>query len=58
LIEKDVEKTYIIKCSYYEIYNEHIYDLMSGRDCLHEVLNIFEDDKKEFYVKGLLEVPA
>ena len=54
-ILKDSEKSYIIRCSYIEIYNENTYDLLSNDR--NEILNIVEDvNQKEFIVKGVNEI--
>lgn len=54
-IEKDLNKTYVLRCSYFEIYNEQIYDLLKPPSQLMETLQVNEDARKEFYVKGLTE---
>lgn len=55
-IEQDEEKTYFLKCSYFEIYNDQIYDLLAARNTMHESLNLMEDAKKDhFMIKGLTE---
>ena len=48
-------KFYSVTCSYLEIYNENIYDLISNNE---EVLSINEDPAKGFYIKGLCEKPV
>jgi Kinesin motor domain len=53
-IFKDSEKTYVVQCSYFEIYNECIYDLLGN---ISENLNIIENPQtQEFSVKGLTEI--
>ncbi len=42
-------------CSYIEIYNEQIFDLLKPALNLNETLTINEDAKKEFYIKGVIE---
>lgn len=50
---KDAENTYVLQCSYFEIYNECIYDLLGN---ISENLNIIENPlTQEFSVKGLTE---
>lgn len=49
--------TFIIKCSYFEIYNDTIYDLLSDINEFDKPLMVCEDPKrKDFYIKGLVEV--
>jgi hypothetical protein len=46
-----------IRCSYFEIYNDQLYDLLDQSDMrLQEQLIVVEDKKKGFVVKGLIEV--
>ena len=33
-IEKDNEKTFIVRCSYFEIYNDYVYDLLGTQETL------------------------
>mmetsp|Transcript_981 Transcript_981/g.2443 ORF Transcript_981/g.2443 Transcript_981/m.2443 type:complete len:683 (+) Transcript_981:2524-4572(+) len=47
------EKTYYLSCSYLEIYNEQVYDLLADNPGV--VLPVSEDPHKGFYVKGLGE---
>ncbi|CAD8114275.1 unnamed protein product [Paramecium sonneborni] len=54
-IDNDLNKTYVLRCSYFEIYNEQIFDLLKPSSKLQETLQVNEDQKKEFYVKGLIE---
>ena len=56
VIQNDYDKTYSLKCSYIEIYNDNIYDLLKSTDKLIEMLTINEDSKKEFYLKGVTEI--
>ena len=50
------EKTYYLMCSYLEIYNEQVYDLISdGANFKNEILTVNEDPQRGFYVKGLSE---
>eukprot|EP00347_Sterkiella_histriomuscorum_P010849 403374689 len=52
------QKVYIIRCSYFEIYNDAVYDLLCEQSemSFHEPLQLQEDNKrKEFVVKGLKE---
>lgn len=49
--------TFIVRCSYFEIYNDTIYDLLANFDEFGESLNVCEDPKKkDFYIKGLKEI--
>lgn len=55
-IEKDHERTYLLKVSYVEIYNENVYDLLQPRENLSEPLQINEDPiKGNFFIKGVFE---
>ena len=58
LINSDREKTYVLRASYFEIYNEQVFDLLRSNFQIEEPLLINEDtQKKDFYVKGLQEEP-
>lgn len=49
-------KTYYLSCSYLEIYNEQIYDLLSDFSTFkHDTLQVNEDPQKGFHVKNLSE---
>ena len=50
-LQNDSSKNFNIKCSYFEIYNENVYDLLKPESQLGEILQISEDSKKEFYIK-------
>ncbi len=50
--------TNIIKCSYVEIYNDSIYDLLQEKSRLQVPLGINELDTKEFVVKDAIEHPV
>ena len=53
---KDEEKTYFLKCSYFEIYNDQIYDLLKPRGNIGDPLSLMEDAKRDhFMIKGLTE---
>ncbi|KAM3128757.1 hypothetical protein pb186bvf_019169 [Paramecium bursaria] len=54
-IEGDLNKTYVLRCSYIEIYNEQIFDLLKPANRLSETLIINEDAKKDFFIKGVIE---
>lgn len=55
-ISQDHDKTYILRCAYYEIYNEQIYDLLDNNNQFEIPLVICEDTtKKDFYIRGLQE---
>lgn len=49
---EDSNTEFLVKCSYFEIYNEHIMDLL---DANHGNLLIRENIKKGVYVEGLTE---
>lgn len=58
-IRNSPEKTYFLSCSYLEIYNEQVYDLLSESSHFkEEPLCINEDPDKGFYVKSLSEHPT
>lgn len=38
LTYKNKEKTFCVKCSYFEIYNENVYDLLKSKNSLDEAL--------------------
>jgi hypothetical protein len=40
IIKKDVDKTYFIKCSYVEIYNDLVFDLLNSKDRFSEPMTI------------------
>jgi hypothetical protein len=53
---QDRDKTYFVKCSYVEIYNDQVYDLLQRAENFSETLQVVEDvDKKEFYIRGVKE---
>lgn len=54
-IEEDLDKTFVLHCSYVEIYNDNVYDLLAPRQRFGEVLLIAEDTNKEFYIRGVTE---
>ena len=54
-MQSDLEIDYVITCTYLEIYNEHIMDLLGENKA---VLNIREDIKKGIYVENLMEESA
>lgn len=54
-IEKDTTKKYFLKCSYLEIYNDLVYDLLNQTNKLDETLSISEDHNREFVIKGAVE---
>jgi hypothetical protein len=55
-INKEEEnKTYFLRCSYVEIYNEQVFDLLREGDAIGEYLSLNEDKNKEFYIKGAIE---
>jgi len=53
-IEQDKERTYFLQCTYFEIYNDQIYDLLKPHRSLGEPLPLVEDVKNEdFVIKGI-----
>ena len=54
-INDDFDKTYFLRCSYVEIYNDIVYDLLKPPERLNETHTVNEDYKKEFYIKGVTE---
>lgn len=57
-IRKDEEKTYMIKCSYIEIYNDTVYDLLKPiqqNPLVAQNITINEDSHKDFFLKGVTE---
>jgi len=45
----------VVRCSYVEIYNDYIYDLLNNQNRLSEVLSVGLNQQKEFYIKGVTE---
>jgi Cdc6-like AAA superfamily ATPase len=54
-VQNDLDKSFVVRCSYIEIYNEQIFDLLKPHNKLSEVLTVAEDFTKEFYVRGVIE---
>jgi hypothetical protein len=54
----DQDKTYFLRCSYVEIYNEQVYDLLRDEDSMNEPLTLNEDKNKDFYIRGVIEEPV
>ena len=56
--EKDEQRVYIIRCSYFEIYNDQIYDLLvEDFQYKNDPLSIVENGKKkEFIIRNLTEI--
>lgn len=52
------KRIFIVKCSYFEIYNDQVYDLLNEEFATaHESLQVLEDPKrKEFVVRNLREI--
>ena len=49
--------TFIVRCSYFEIYNDLCYDLLANLEEFGDSLPVCEDPKKnDFFVKGLKEI--
>lgn len=53
-IEKQPEKRFFLKCSYLEIYNDLVYDLLNPQNKLSETLSINEDQNVILFAKALL----
>ena len=50
------DKTFFVKCSYVEIYNDMIYDLLQRAENISETLQVCEDTTKDqFYIRGVRE---
>jgi hypothetical protein len=47
-----------LRCSYVEIYNEQVYDLLRDEDIINESLSLNEDKNKDFYIRGVIEEPV
>ena len=55
-IEKTNDRTFFVKCSYIEIYNDNVYDLLQKTENLNETLQVCEDANKEsFFIRGVRE---
>ena len=55
-MQENKDKSFALKCSYMEIYNGCVYDLLKGQhEFWSESLTVSEDVTKGFYVKGLIE---
>lgn len=53
---QDKLKTYFVKCSYVEIYNDQVFDLLERAENFSETLQVGEDTEKgEFYIRGVRE---
>ena len=50
-----MDKTYFLRCSYMEIYNDLVYDLLNSPDKMNENLSVNENPDKDFYIRGLTE---
>jgi hypothetical protein len=57
-IKEDTDKTYFLRCSYVEIYNEQVYDLLRDEASINEQLCLNEDKNKDFYIRGVIEEPV
>ncbi len=53
--ESEPMNTLIVKCSYIEIYNDNIHDLLQEKGKIHNALAISEIDSKEFIIKDAVE---
>ncbi|OMJ89111.1 hypothetical protein SteCoe_8837 [Stentor coeruleus] len=51
-IKNSTDRTYCLSCSYLEIYNEQVYDLLEFNN---DILSVNEDPQKGFYVRGASE---
>ena len=55
-IKSSEDKTFFVKCSYIEIYNDQIYDLLQRAENIGETLQVCEDTAKDqFYIRGVRE---
>ncbi|EGR27700.1 kinesin heavy chain, putative, partial [Ichthyophthirius multifiliis] len=54
-VEEQTNTHFMLKCSYIEIYNDQIYDLLTIQQHFQEQLFIGESQNKEFFVKGACE---
>ena len=55
-VGESMTKHYFFACSYMEIYNERVFDLLKEtNEMKNEILNIVENSEKDFYVRGLSE---
>eukprot|EP00474_Spongospora_subterranea_P004617 CRZ05075.1 hypothetical protein [Spongospora subterranea] len=50
-IRQDTDREFVVKLSYIEIYNEHVFDLLAG---VEENLPL-QEDKEKIIIKGLIE---
>jgi hypothetical protein len=49
--------TFVVRCSYFEIYNDTVYDLLADINDFDKPLLVCEDSKKkDFYVKGMKQI--
>jgi len=55
VLRGDDKCTCILKCSYIEVYNDFVYDLLQEKGMLQTPLTINELDSKEFVLKGGIE---
>jgi hypothetical protein len=55
LIDSNKSKSCYLSCSYLEIYNEQIYDLLGDKDRITDTLIMQEEKGIGFYVRGLTE---
>lgn len=55
-IKSSEDKTFFVKCSYVEIYNDQIYDLLQRAENISDTLQVCEDTAKDqFYIRGVRE---
>lgn len=55
--ERVENRIFIVKCAYFEIYNDQVFDLLNEQFIqAPESLQVFEDKRKEFVVRDLREV--
>ena len=57
-IQTTPQTHYFLTCSYMEIYNEHIFDLLRENPDSKEPLSVSETGEREFHVKGLTSHPV
>ena len=54
----DAESTTFIRCTYVEIYNDNVYDLLQGKSGLGNPLSVNEVESKEFVIRSAMEIPV
>ena len=54
--EDEVKENVFVKCSYLEIYNDNLYDLLQEKGRFDTPLTVNETGSKKFVVKGAIEL--